>query len=75
MRWIRENAAAKAALRQQENDRRGIMAERIEGNASEFHWATFYHGDMGLKESVTVRGANTYRPGERRNGTGHMFCT
>jgi len=42
--------------------------------------ASFYRGDIELKESVSVRGANwekwsTYEPGDRRNGTGCMFCT
>jgi hypothetical protein len=40
---------ANTALRQQENERRGIRAGHIEGNASEFRWPTFYHGDMELK--------------------------
>ena len=41
--------ATNAALRQQESEWRGIGARRIEGSASEFHWATFYRADMELK--------------------------
>ena len=72
--------AANTAQRQQESEQHSIRAGRIEGNASKFHWATFYHGDTELKWSISVQDTNwekwnTYGPGDRRNGANECFVT
>jgi hypothetical protein len=56
MRQIRENC--QCAQRQQESERRGIRTGCIEGNASEFHCATFYRGEKELERPVSLRDAN-----------------